>query len=138
MKPMSPAARRYMLRVVVAMTVYLVSLFAAQQLIEDLNVSGPLAWALALIPGLATAGLFYAVGMFIVETTDEFMRMLLVRTQLIATGFAMSVACVWGFLEEFMLVEHFDAFYIVVLWAAGQFVGMLSNRITHGTWGECW
>lgn len=134
---MTPASRRYLIRVAAAMAVYLVSLFAADHLIEDLEVSGPLAWALAAVPGLATAALFWAVGMFILETKDEFLRMLLVRQQLIATGFAMSVACVWGFLEEFQLVGHVEAFWIVVLWAVGQPVGMIFNRITHGTAGEC-
>lgn len=133
----TPASRRYLIRVAAAMAVYLVSLFAADYLIEDLEVSGPLAWVLAVIPGLATAALFWAVGMFIVETRDEFLRMLMVRQQLIATGFAMSVACVWGFLEEFHLVGHVEAFWIVVLWAVGQPIGMIFNRATHGTSGEC-
>jgi hypothetical protein len=138
MKRMTPAARRYMLRVAIAMAIYLVSLFTAEYLIERVGVSRPLAFALALIPGVAVAGLFYAIGMFIVETKDEFMRMLLVRQQLIAAGFALSVACVWGFLEQYALVEHVKAFWIVVVWTFGQFVGMVSNRITHGSWGESW
>src|SRR5690606_32989156 len=68
---MTPAARRYLLRVAVAMAIYLASLFAAEYLIGNVGVTGPLAFALALIPGLAVAGLFYAIGMFIVETRDE-------------------------------------------------------------------
>jgi hypothetical protein len=138
MKRLTPATRSYLIRVAAAMAIYLVSLFMAEYLIERVGVSGPLAVALALIPGLAVAGLFYAIGMFIVETKDEFMRMLLVRQQLIAAGFALSVACVWGFLEQYALVEHVEAFWIVVVWTFGQLVGMVSNRITHGSWGECW
>lgn len=120
------------------MALYLVSLFAADYLIEDQIVSGPLAYVLALIPGFAVVGLFYAVGMFIVEQEDEFLRMLAVRQQMIATGFAMSVAVVWGFLEEFELVGHVEAFWIIVLWALGTVIGAISNRITHGSWGNCW
>lgn len=134
---MTSASRRYLIRVAAAMAVYLVSLFAADHLIGDLEVSGSLAWALAVIPGLATAALFWAVGMFIVETTDEFLRMMAVRQQLIATGFAMSVACIWGFLEDFELVGHAEGYWIVVLWALGQPVGMVFNRMTVGSWGEC-
>lgn len=134
----NPAARRYARRIAGLMTVYVVSLFAASHLIENVGVARPLAYALALVPGLATAGLFWAVGKFISENSDEFLRMLLVRQQLIACGFAFAVACVWGFLEEFALAPHVSAFWIVVLWAFGQFVGMVSNRLTHGSWGECW
>lgn len=130
--------RRYFTRIGISMAIYLASLFAANYLIEDMQVGRQIAFVLALIPGLAAAGLFYAVGMFIVEQSDEFMRMLAVRQQLIATGFAMSVATVWGFLEELLLFPHFPGFWIVVLWAIGTVVGGLSNRITHGTWGNCW
>jgi len=60
-----------------------------------------------------------------------------VRQHLIAAGFAMSVASVWGTLEMFELVPHVGAFYIVLLWAVGIFVGMIVNRTTHGVWGQC-
>lgn len=133
-----PAQRRYARRVTIAMAVYVVGLLGARYLIERGGVSEPLAFALALVPGLAVAGLFYAVGMLIVEQTDEFLRMLLVRQNLIAVGFALSLASIWGFLEAFDLVPHVAAFYIVVLWAAGMFLGAVVNRVTHGTWGNCW
>ena len=108
-----------------------------QYLIRDVGVARPLAFAVALVPGLAIAAMFYNTLSMIAATTDEFMRMLAVRQQLIAAGFALALASVWGTLEMFDLVPHAEAFYIVVLWAVGLFVGQLSNRITHGTWGEC-
>jgi hypothetical protein len=138
MLPKNPAARRYMVRVTAAMTVYILGLFAANYLIENELVSGPLAWAVALLPGLAIASLFYAVGMLILEQKDEFIRMLLIRQNLIATAFAMSVVVVWGFLEGFGLVAHVAGYLIVVLWACGLLIGAVSNRITHGSWGQCW
>jgi len=138
MLPKNPAARRYMIRISVAMTVYIGGLFAANYLIDNALVAGPLAWAAALLPAFAIAGVFYAVGMLIVELKDEFLRMLLVRQNLIATAFAMSVVVAWGFLESFGLVGHVAGYLIVVLWAAGMFVGAVSNRLTHGSWGQCW
>jgi hypothetical protein len=130
--------KRYMLRVVAAAVVYVLGIFAANYLLRDGTASGALAWGLALIPGLAIASLFYSVGMFIVETKDEFMRMLLVRQQLIASGFALSTIVTWGFAEEYMPIPHVEAEFVILLWAVGQFVGMVSNRLTHGSWGECW
>ena len=138
MLPRNPAARRYMIRVAVAMTVYVLGLIGANYLIENELVAGPLAWAVAVLPGLAIAAVFYAVGMLILEQKDEFLRMLLVRQNLIATAFAMSIVVVWGFLEGFGLVGHVAGYLIVVLWAAGLFIGAVSNRITHGSWGLCW
>jgi hypothetical protein len=122
----------------IAMVVYDAGLLGAKYLIAQGGVSEPLAFALALVPGLAVVGLFYAVGMLIVEQTDEFLRMLLVRQNLIAIGFALSLASVWGFLEAFDLVPHIAAFYIVVVWAVGLLLGGAVNRVTHGTWGNCW
>ena len=132
------ARRRYLVRIALAMAIYVVSLFGADHLIEHRNVSGTLAWALALVPGLAVAGLIWAIGMFILEQSDEFLRMLMIRQTMIATGLALSAASIWGFLEEFELVGHVEAFWIVVVWSFGLLVGALANRITHGTWGNCW
>ncbi len=130
--------RRYLKRLVASLLVYGLSIALASYLIEQRELAGPLAFAAALVPGLAVAGMFYAVGMFIVEIQDEFLRMLMVRQQLIAAGFAMAVASVWGFLEMFGRVGHVATFYVVLLWAVGTVIGGLSNRLTHGTWGECW
>lgn len=137
MARMKPAARRNLWRTAAVMAVYVLGLLAARFLIRDHGVSGAPAYALALIPGLAMAALFWISGKTIAETEDEFMRMLAVRQHLIAAGFAMAVASVWGTLEMFDLVQHVAAIYIVMLWAAGIFLGMIVNRVTHGVWGQC-
>lgn len=137
MARMKPAARRNLWRTAAVMAVYVLGLLAARFLIRGHGVSGAPAYALALIPGLAMAALFWISGKTIAETEDEFMRMLAVRQHLIAAGFAMAVASVWGTLEMFDLVQHVAAIYIVMLWAAGIFLGMIVNRVTHGVWGQC-
>lgn len=131
------ARRRYLIRTLMVTAIYIAGIFAAKYLISQVGVARPLAIAVALVPGLAIAAMFWNTLAMIGDTADEFMRMLAVRQQLIAAGFALAAASVWGTLEMFDLVPHADAFYIVVLWAVGLFVGQLSNRITHGVWGEC-
>ena len=64
-------ARRYLRRLSTAMAIYLLSLFAGEYLIERDLVSGPVTWVLALLPGLAIIGAFWAIAMLIVETEDE-------------------------------------------------------------------
>lgn len=137
MPTIKPAAKRNLARTAIIMVIYMAGIFAAKYLIEDRGLSGPLAYALALIPGLAIAAIFWTSARSIVETEDEFMRMLAVRQNMIAAGFAMAVASVWGTLEMFELVPHVAAFYIVMLWAIGIFVGLIVNRVTHGVWGQC-
>lgn len=133
----SHASRRYIQRLAAAMGIYLISLFAAEYLISRDLVDGPLVWVLALMPGLAVTGAFYAVAMLVIEQKDEFMRMLIVRQILIATGFALSIATVWGFLENFDLVPHIDSYWVGIIWFLGFALGGFVNKKTLGVWGEC-
>ena len=133
----TPVRRQYLVRTLVVTAVYIGGIFGASYLIGRVGVSGPLAFAVALVPGAAMVAMFANTMGMITATQDEFMRMLAVRQQLVAAGFAMAAASVWGMLETFDLVPHVPAFYIVVLWAFGLLVGQLSNRISHGVWGEC-
>ena len=132
----SATNRRFLLRLGVSAAVLGLSVVLARHVIGQELVSGPLLWGLALIPGLAMVGIFYAYGMLIVEQKDEFIRMLVVRQLVIATGIALAFATVWGFLEEFGLVAHVYAYYVAVAWIVGFAFGGLVNRITHGAWGE--
>jgi hypothetical protein len=129
--------RRYLIRLFTAMGLYVVSLFAAKYLLKYHLVEGWAVWPLAILPGLCVVGVFYAVGMLIIEQKDEFIRMLLVRQTLVASALAMAAATVWGFLENFGLVGHIDAFYWAIVWFAGLGFGAIFNRITVGSWGSC-
>ena len=117
------------------MGVYLVSLPAAVQFVGKGQIphDSPLAWLLALIPGIAVAAVFWAYGKLLVEETDEYVRMVLVRQSLIATGFTLSIVTIYGFFENFGLAGHVDAFYVAVLWFVGLGVGALVNRVTLGS-----
>ncbi len=130
---MSPAKRRYTLRLAAGMAGYLVTLSLAVTFLRHGNITGPLAWLLALLPGLCVASVFWAFGRLLVEEADEYQRMLLVRQSLIATGFTLTIATLWGFLEMFDLVPRVDAFYLVVLWYLGLGIGSCFS----GAMGAC-
>lgn len=133
--PNGEAQRRYMKRVMVFASTYLLA-FAIQALfLTDTDPPIALRAALGILPALAVLGVFWAIGRLIVEETDEFIRMLVVRQVLIATAFALSVATLWGFLEAADVVVHIDAYWVAVVWFFGQFVGAVANRITYGSWG---
>lgn len=129
-KSKSPAQRRYVRRIAVVTLAYLVTLFLAVSLVGQGRVGGPLAYVLAILPGLSVGGVFWAVGRLLVEEQDEYLRMLLVRQTLVATGFTLSLVTIWGFLENFDLVPHVDAFYVAVLWFVGLAIGSLYNHLT--------
>jgi len=131
----SPAQRAYTWRVGLAMGVYLVSLPAAVHFVGKGHVphDSPLAWLLALIPGISVATVFWAYGKMLLEETDEYQRMLHVRQSLVATGLTLGIVTIYGFLENFGLVGHVDAFYVAILWFMGLGVGSFVNRLTLGT-----
>ena|SRR5687767_3859207 len=133
----SAAQRRYVVRMMIAMAGYLATLFLAEYLIDDRGLGGPLAWIVALLPGLCVAAVFWAIGRLLIEEQDEYLRSLLVRQTLVATGFAMVVATIYGFLENYRLVPHIDAFYLAVLFFIGLGVGSVINKLTLGDSGGC-
>ena len=132
----TPTNRRFLIRVGVSAVVFMAAVAAARHLTGQELVVGPLLWAVALAPGLAMLSIFYAYGMLILEQEDEFIRMLIVRQLVIATGVALAFATVWGFLEEFGLVAHVYLYFVPVAWIVGFALGGLVNRLTHGAWGE--
>jgi len=133
----SPAAKRYNWRVVWLSLLYVAFLFAAIYAFNHQLLHGAIAYAAAILPALPIIGIFGAMGRYLVEEQDEYVRMLTVRQTLWATGFALSVATVWGFLESFDLVGHIDAYYIAVMWFGGLGLGSCMNKLTLGAPVRC-
>ena len=134
----SPATRRYMIRMAVLMTVYLIALFAAVRIFRHTDIAGVPAYALAVAPALPIIVVFWAVMRFLIEETDEFIRMLLVRQCLVATGFCLTVMTIWEFLQNFDLLPPGNGgFGAAFFWFIGLGIGAIYNKITMGTIGNC-
>ena len=129
---MSPATRRYNKRVIVLSLIYAAFLIGAVYAFKHHLVGGPVAWIVAILPALPIIGIFAAIGLYLVEEQDEYVRMLMVRQTLWASGFALSIATMWGFLESFELVSHVEVYWVSVLWFGGLGLGNFANRLTMG------
>lgn len=129
------AQKRYIKRVAISTSFYLAAFALMTFSIADGDPPFALRALLAILPGLAIIGIFWAIGRLIIEEQDEFMRMLIVRQSLVATGFALSAASIWGFLEAADVVPHLDAYWVAVAWFFGLGLGAIMNRIQYGTWG---
>ena len=129
---MSTAQWRYNKRVVVLSVIYSVALFGVVYGFTHHLVSGPLAYLAAILPALPIIGIFAAIGLYLVEEQDEYVRMLMVRQTLWASGFSLSLATIWGFLESFDLVRHIEVYYVSVLWFGGLGLGACVNKLTLG------
>ena len=132
---MSPATRRYNKRVIILSLIYSAFLIGAVYGFKHHLVSGVFAWIVAILPALPIIGIFAAIGLYLVEEQDEYVRMLMVRQTLWASGFALSVATIWGFLENFDLVGHADGYWVCVAWFFGLGLGNIVNKLTLGDGG---
>ncbi|MEO6580673.1 MAG: hypothetical protein ABIN83_05930 [Sphingomicrobium sp.] len=134
----SPATRRYLMRLAALMTIYLITLFGAVYAFRHHLISGPMAYPLAVLPALPIIGVFWAVMRLLVEEPDEFIRMLLVRQALVATGFCLTVMTVWEFLQNFDLVPPGNGgFGAGFFWFMGLGVGAIYNWLTLRTSAAC-
>ena len=128
----SPATQLYNRRVIILSLAYAVTLLGAVYAFKHQLIGGPASYIAAILPALAIVGIFAAIGRYLVEEQDEYLRMLMIRQTLWASGFALSIATIWGFLESFDLVEHVQSYAVAILWFGGLGLGALANRLTIG------
>jgi len=131
----TPAWKRYNWRVIWLSLAYAIFLLAAVYGFKHHLMPSALTYVVAALPALPIVGIFAAMGRYLAEETDEFVRMLMVRQTLWAAGFALSVATIWGFLDSFKLVGHADGYYIVIAWYFGLGIGGIANKLTLGEGG---
>lgn len=129
----NPAQRRYNLRVLGFSALYGATLIGAVYAFRHHLIAAPLNWIAAVLPALAIIGIFVTIGRYLIEERDEYLRQLMVRQTLWASGFALSIATVWGFLESFDLVGHVEAYYVAVLWFGGLGLGACANKLAMGS-----
>jgi hypothetical protein len=129
--------RRYNWRMVWLSLAYAFFLILAVYGFRHQLLHGATAYLTAILPALPIIGIFGAMGRYLVEEQDEYVRMLMVRQSLWASAFALSLATVWGFLENFELVSHIDAYYIAIVWFIGLGIGAVMNKLTLGATVRC-
>ena len=129
------AWKRYNIRAIWLSLAYAAFLLPAVYGFKHQLIGGPAAYLVAILPALPIIGIFAAIGRYLVEEQDEYVRMLMVRQTLWASGFTLSLATIWGFLDNFQLVGHIDGYWIVVVWYFGLGIGGLANKLTLGAAG---
>jgi hypothetical protein len=131
----TPPWKRYNHRVIWLSLLYAAFLLPAVYGFKHNLVPGQLKYMVAILPALPIIGIFGAIGRYLVEEQDEYVRMLMVRQILWASAFTLSIATTWGFLDNFGLVGHADGYWIVILWFFGLGLGGIYNRLTLGDRG---
>ncbi len=126
----SPAMGRYNRRMMTASAVYVVGLFGAIWIHDNLDLPTAAAFLVALAPSIGVLMMVAAMGRLIVEETDEYLRHRYVRASLFGLGTLLTLATIWGFFEQFDLVPHAPSWMAVPVFALGL-------GIAHcGRWGR--
>src|SRR5215471_11844893 len=100
----TPAWKRYNWRVIWLSALYAAFLLPAVYGFKHKLISDSFLYVVAILPALPIIGIFAAIGRYLVEEQDEYVRMLMVRQILCASAFTLSIATIWGFLDNFGLV----------------------------------
>jgi len=116
-KTINPAARRYMHRFSVTILLYALFIVLAVWVFVHFRPTGPLAYALAVLPAIPCIGMLAVFGLYLVEEKDEFQRFIGVQAMLWGIGGTLTVTTAWGFLENFVHVPHLQLILILpIFW----------------------
>lgn len=116
---MNPVIIRYNRRILLASFGYVLGLGIAITLWKQFEPPVPVSFALALLPTLPTFFMIWAMGRYLVEETDEYLRFQTIRAALMSLGMVLAVGLFYGFLEVFKLVPHIEAYWVLPVWAIG-------------------
>ena len=124
----SAAMRAYTRRVLIAAFSYVILLLAGMAVAR--TYAPPIAARVVMALAVAVPVLFMirAMALLLREETDEYLRMRVVNQSLVATGFLLTIATLYGFLNAFDVAPRVDAWAAVPLWAIGLGVGRLFQR----------
>lgn len=126
----SPAMTRYLKRLTVLMVAYVALLMTASLTFRVAPPAGLAAWGLAILPALPILGVFWSIFRLLLEEHDEYIRHLLVRQVLFATGFCLCVMTVWEFLQNFdVLPAGTGGFGTTFVWFLGLGLGAIGNAV---------
>lgn len=115
----SPALGRYNRRMLAAGAFYVVGLFTAIWVHDELHPSGLAAFGIALLPSIGVLWMVYAMGRLLAEEEDEYLRHRHIRASLFGLGTLLTLATIWGFFEQFDLVPHVPTWAAVPIFCLG-------------------
>jgi len=116
---MSAYMRRYTIRMLAFGAAYAVTLVGAIMIMKQpWAPTGVPLYLLAVLPALPVIGMIWTIMRLAVETEDEYQRHLFGRQVLVATGLTLSLATIWGFLEDSDLVAVLPSYHVTVVWLA--------------------
>jgi hypothetical protein len=116
-KKMPAYMRRYTARVLIFMGSYVAILTGSLLFARNGEHAQATLIGLALITAFPIIGVFWAIFRLLVETDDEYQRLLFAKQALLATAFTLTLVTVWQFLEVYDVVATGPK-WMAVIWFA--------------------
>jgi hypothetical protein len=96
----TPASKRYQRRVLVTMSLYVAMLVAAVLIVKHTHPHGWVLYTIALAPALPILAMMGALGAYLQEEKDEYLRLLTIRSLLMGPAALLAVLIVNDFLRS--------------------------------------
>ncbi len=110
------AAKRYQRRFSVVTSAYVALIVANVMISRALEPSQPVLALMAVVTALPIVGMIAAMGFYLRDETDEFIRNRLVTAMLIALGILFSATSILGFLQFERIVTDLPVFLAFPIW----------------------
>ena len=128
----SKASKRYAQRVGTMMFFYVLAVYRVTKLVHDRHPTGWKLYVTASLPALPIMAFLVTVGLYLHEEEDEYKRLMVVRSMLVAIGVTLAMTAVVDFLRSYGAISQVPPFTeFVVFWivmAIAQGVQGLMNR----------
>ena len=121
--PESPAFRAFGFRMLGAAGACILVFSIGVSVYRSLPPGSPALWLLALVTAVPLLSMVWAMGRYLSEETDEYLRHLAIMSALIGLAAVLVIATVWGFLENLGLVPHVWSWYVVPLFGLANGIG---------------
>ncbi len=76
--------------------------------------TSPLLYVFAVLPSIPIGGTILVMLRYI-KKADEYVSALITHRFIVATGLTLFICSAWGFLENYANVQHFDLYYVYIL-----------------------
>ncbi len=130
----SKAEKRYLKRLIWAMSIYVVVVFLTTILVRHGHVTGWILYVVAVAPCIPILRLIQVLALYVQEETDEFQRLLVVRSILCGGAAMLVVAAFSDFLRSYTKVGDLPPFtmfmvFWVVFGIAQGVQGMMTRAV---------
>ena len=130
----TPAGKRYQRRVIVTVSIYLVVVLAAAWIVKHTHPHGWLLYTIAVVPALPIFGMLGALGIYLREEKDEYIRLITMRSLLVGTAVLLALLMVNDFLRSLSgaaAIPPFTSWTVFFLvFALAQAVQTMGNRVS--------